>query len=112
MQITNAGVMIIDKKRWIKNDIGKRLVKITSERHQDLEFWDQDSLNILFDGNFCHMSKFLNFNLNMYPYENVINYELDKNVKFIHYFGKFKPWTLKGIENKKTKYYQNFYRQI
>jgi len=108
----NAGVMIIDKKRWIKNDIGKRLVKITSERHQDLEFWDQDSLNILFDGNFCHMSKFLNFNLNMYPYENVINYELDKNVKFIHYFGKFKPWTLKGIENKKTKYYQNFYREI
>ena len=66
----NAGVMIIDKKRWIKKNIGKKLVKITSERHQDLEFWDQDSLNILFDGNFCHMSKFLNFNLNMYPYEN------------------------------------------
>ena len=36
----------------------------------------------------------------MYPCENVINYELDKNVKFIHYFGKFRPWTLKGIENK------------
>jgi len=108
----NAGVMIINNKRWIEHDIGKKLIEITSERHEDLEFWDQDSLNILFDGDFLHMSKFLNFNLNMYPYEKVSNYELDKNVKLIHYFGKFKPWSLKGIENEKTRYYQEFYRAI
>jgi len=108
----NAGVLIINNKKWIEQGIGKKLIDTTSERQEDLEFWDQDSLNIVFDGNFLHMSKFLNFNLNMFPYEKVASHKLDKNVKFIHYFGKFKPWSLKGIENEKTKYYQKYYRKI
>ena len=108
----NAGVMLIDYKKWLKKDMLNNLVELTQKRKNDLVFWDQDVLNIYFDGEYLELSQFLNYKLDFSPYQHIKKEKLDKNVSFIHYSGKFKPWSLKGIENNASAYYQNNFRQL
>ena len=46
----NAGVMLIDYKKWIRKNMLDNLIDITNKRKEDLFFWDQDVLNIYFSG--------------------------------------------------------------
>ena len=110
----NAGVMVIKTEGWFNNQLANKLVKLTDESKQIIQFWDQDILNIYFDGSYIDLSKYMNFSLGMVPFEknNQLNsFELD-NVKLIHYVGKFKPWSLKGIVNAKSEYYQSYFRSL
>ena len=108
----NAGVMLIDYKKWLKKDMLNNLVELTHKRKNDLVFWDQDVLNIYFDGEYLELSKFLNYKLDFSPYQHEKKVNLNENVSLIHYSGKFKPWSLKGIENNASVYYQDNFRQL
>ena len=108
----NAGVMIINFNKWLESDILNKLLNLTDERAEDIQWWDQDVLNIYFDGNYTEMSENLNYRLEMFPYQKKVVHKLDKNIKVIHYSGKFKPWSLKGIENNLSIYYQEIYRSL
>ena len=65
----NAGVMLIDYKKWKNKNMLKNLVEITKNRTEDLVFWDQDVLNIYFDGEYLELPKFLNYKLYSSPYQ-------------------------------------------
>ena len=108
----NAGVMLIDYKQWLKKDMLNNLVELTNERKNDLVFWDQDVLNIYFDGEYLELTKFLNYKLDFSPYQQFKKKKLNESVSFIHYSGKFKPWSLRGIENSASVYYQNNFRKL
>jgi len=110
----NAGVMVINTDKWFNNNIQKELVNLTDKHKDKLQFWDQDVLNIYFDGKYIELSKYLNFTLDMKPFEKINNldsFDMDK-VKLIHYVGKFKPWSLRGIVNNKSEFYQSYYREL
>ena len=48
----NAGVMLLDNKKWIENGIDKKLFE-TELQYRDRILWaDQDVLNVLFDNNY------------------------------------------------------------
>lgn len=108
----NAGVMFINYENWLKNNMLNELQEITRLREEDLVFWDQDVLNIFFDGKYIELSKFLNYKLE--PSYKKINTgkDNDTSIKLIHYSGKFKPWSLKGIQNNFSISYQNVYRDL
>lgn len=108
----NAGVMLINYEKWLKNNMLNDLLEITRLREKDIVFWDQDVLNILFDGNYIELSKSLNYKLE--PSHKIINTNEDNDtaIKFIHYSGKFKPWSLKGIQNNFSIRYQDVYRDL
>ena len=108
----NAGVMLIDYKKWIRKNMLDNLIDITNKRKEDLVFWDQDVLNIYFDGEYMELSKYLNYKLDSSPYQEKEKIVLDKEVRLIHYSGKFKPWSLKGIENSFSVFYQETYRSL
>ena len=72
-------------------------------RQDDLIFWDQDVLNIYIDGEFMNISENLNYN-----YIELENLD-DKNVFFLHYAGKNKPWEVQNILNKYSQIYQDNY---
>ena len=59
----NAGVMLLDIQKFIKNNYSKQLVDLTIELFDKLSCPDQDVLNILFDGNF----KVLDYRYNFMP---------------------------------------------
>ena len=112
----NAGVMIINYKQWIDKKIGNQLRMKLKSNKKILNFWDQDILNMFFDGNYYDLNHELNSKVSMDVDEKIKNdrYMNDyfKNKKLLHFQGKFKPWSLKGILNKKSRPYQEYYEII
>jgi len=110
----NAGVMIIKTDEWLKNNLKTVLLEKAEHHKEKIQFWDQDILNLYFNGEYIDLSKFMNFSLNMVPFEKSTKLNSDEltKIKLIHYAGKFKPWSLKGIVNYKSEFYQETYREL
>lgn len=106
----NAGVLVINYDYWIKKSLQNELLKIMENRNKDLIFWDQDLLNIYFDGDYLEFKNNLNFNFTLLnsPHEK----EIEKNVIFLHYSGKEKPWNVINIVDKFSNYYQHSYLDL
>ncbi len=110
----NAGVMIINLETWKKNNLQKSFLKILNTYNTKLHFWDQDILNIYFDGNFQVMDENLNYKVDMEVDNSaeLIDHKQKENIIFLHYSGKFKPWSVRGAVNDNSKYFQETYRNL
>lgn len=108
----NAGVMIIDFKKWIKNNIQSCLLKKMSEIYKEVEFWDQDIMNSYFDGKYLEINAHLNFRINL---GDEVQKESKLNVKsiyFLHYYGSNKPWSVEVANFKNASFYQKNYKKV
>ena len=105
----NAGVMLIDYKKWIKESLMSKLLELMVDIRDDINFWDQDVLNKFIDGSYLELSNYLNFSL-INEFSNNLS-EISRKIVFIHYSGSSKPWTIKGI-NIKSSYYFHYYYHI
>ena len=110
----NAGVLIIDYQQWLKEKVGEKLIYNLSSNKEDLKYWDQDLLNIYFEGNFIELDNYLNFKvyLNENNFKYTFSHEEEDRAMFLHYSGKFKPWSLKGALNKNSKFYHSKYKKL
>ncbi len=110
----NAGVMVINYKKWLDDSISSKLLKELDRIKQDVYYWDQDVLNSYFDGEYIELSKYLNYNLFMTKndfYDNTSKNE-KKQICLIHYVGSYKPWSIRGIYNPKSRYYQDQHMKL
>jgi len=109
--IFNAGVLIIDYKKWLEENIDLELFNIFQNRIGRIKDYDQEILNLFFENNYLKIST--NFN---YPGGWTKTKELIKKAKdevyFIHYLGKGKPWFIENIINNNTILYQEAYRKL
>ena len=82
----NAGVMLLDNKKWIENGIDKKLFE-TELQYRDRILWaDQDVLNVVFDNNY----KPLDEKYNWMTHKNSSN----PDALIRHYNTYIKPWNL------------------
>ncbi len=88
----NAGVMVIDFQQWLKEVKIEDFLAILNENQNLLDNWDQDLLNIYFDGDYLELTNFLNFRINF----SIPSYFIENYPIFIHFAGNHKPWTLEG----------------
>ena len=102
----NAGVLVINYNYWFKNSISKSLLDIMKKRHTDLIFWDQDLLNIYLDSNYLELSKNLNYN---YVEKDSLK---NKDIIFLHYAGKDKPWDVQNVMKQFSRIYQKKYSKL
>ena len=103
--------MYIDLKLWRKFNVEKKSLKIIEEKQKDLLYWDQDVLNILFENRYLEIEEKLNFKVGgdrLYSNELTVS----NNEIFIHYMGSKKPWTLEGLIDKNSSYYQLNFMKI
>ena len=103
--------MFIDLNKWRQKLIQMRSLEIITNKNIDLVFWDQDVLNILFNGEYLELDNIFNFKVggdNLNKTDVVVS----DNEIFIHYMGSKKPWTLEGLIDKNSKYYQSNYMKI
>jgi len=103
----NAGVMFIDLKKWRNLKIEENLIKILKSEKNNIKFWDQDVLNKAFDGDYISIDYRFNFIVDQYTSKKQITDY--KDILLLHYAGSFKPWTVRGVMNDSSEFYQKTY---
>ena len=103
----NAGVVCIDFEEWLNQDVATNLFENLQKYSKDLVNWDQDVLNITFNGNYLELNKELNH------YDTEIKSKKDiTNTKFVHFIGSKKPWNPSGQIKSTDMIYHNLYRKF
>ena len=106
----NAGVLLIDFQKWEKENVSTKIFKILKNRFEEIFDYDQELLNVYFDGDFVAMPKSLNFQATGSQSKKNLD-TLKSNIYFYHYLGKDKPWEIKNINKPSTYIYQDeFYK--
>lgn len=103
----NAGVTLINYKKWIEEEYTENLVKKMNQLGTRVQWYDQDVLNAYIDGLYYELPEKLNFT-NIY----LSNDEIKHEAILFHYWGKMKPWTVKGILYYGESFYQLLYRSL
>lgn len=113
----NAGVMVINLDLWKENNIEEKARDKMVLLADKIQFWDQDILNSIIDGDYVELNSKLNYIISLDTHASG-NMKQEKKLsdenppQFIHYAGSSKPWTLEGIFVNDSKYYQNFYKKV
>ena len=112
----NAGVMLIDYQKWLKNNLGKHLLKTMLELKGIIKYWDQDVLNKFFDGKYLKLLEGMNKKFNNINHLNKITLdEISKkgsSTYFIHFAGKFKPWHIRGCVLTGSSLFQDVFLEL
>ena len=82
----NAGVLLIDIKKWIKNDIVKKLFEIQKRYKDKILHADETLLNKYFDNNY----KIFDISFNYTDYD-ILN-SPNKKISIRHFASPIKPW--------------------
>lgn len=85
----NSGFMYIDINKWIDEKITEKSMQISFNNLGKLKWQDQDALNIALDGKCLYIEKKYDYLLNM-KHKSAT---MPDNVVFVHYVGRYKPWT-------------------
>jgi len=97
----NAGVLLINLKKWRTEKITAKLISIALNFKKQLKWWDQDVLNIAFENQWGE----INFSFN------TVNLVFEEEKKFkkqsaiIHYTGSSKPWQFRNRHPLKNIYW-------
>ena len=110
----NAGILLINNKKWVSENISDKLFQATKELYDcnNLIWQDQDVLNYVFKNNIKWVSPRFNYQQNCHPNYTYTQYtaEIINNANLnpivIHYNTGTKPWN-KGYKCnfKKKEYY-------
>ena len=103
----NGGVLVINYKKWLKENVFKNLQEKVANNDIDLLWWDQDILNQVLDGRYIDLNYFANYKLSL-------DWKIDETyllneVIFLHYQGKLKPWYIVGLLQHHAKLYQDIF---
>ena len=103
----NAGVMVIDFNKWIRDDLDNKLLSTLKQINKNILHWDQDVLNSFFNGKYLELEEKFNFKASSEITKS------DKNeLVFIHFIGSHKPWLTSGAFQKDSNFYHENYRKI
>ncbi len=108
----NAGLMVIDVAKWRENKVENQLISLQNKLSDVIEFWDQDVLNSYFDGKYVELPDSHNFFIDLALALNNGPTSVPNNIASIHYIGKTKPWSVKGILQSDSEFFQIAYRLI
>lgn len=108
----NAGVIFINYKEWSKKNIKDKLIDLMRSNYENIIFWDQDVLNLYFDGDFNRIDKALNYNfIKKFDDKSYID-SISESILFLHYSGKTKPWSFEGVNLYSSRHYLELYRNL
>ena len=94
----NAGVLLIDNKKWKSNNIRQQLVELTEKEHENVGEGDQSILNILFQNSYYQLEDTYNFQIGFDAgaaeknHAFVFEIPLTPLPKILHYISPDKPW--------------------
>jgi lipopolysaccharide biosynthesis glycosyltransferase len=107
----NAGVLFINYKEWVSNDIFNKLQKRQVDIKDKLYFWDQDILNSFFDGNYLELEEKFNYRVGLDNSSQKYK-ETEENSILIHYQGSWKPWSIRGAFTENARFYHSYFSEL
>lgn len=105
-QYFNAGVLLIDIDKWLKENLQERLINFIVTNPEKIIFVDQDALNAVLIDQWLKIDKKYNYMWMDIPY-NVPKREIVKDKVIIHYTTAHKPWKFLGTN--KLRYIYHYY---
>lgn len=90
-----AGVLLINLSYWRKNNVVSLFTSVLNERSKELVYWDQDVLNLVFDGAYLSLPSKYNVHRSI---------ENSADVVIFHFDGTRKPWRLRNIRPGKREW--------
>tara|TARA_A100000164_G_scaffold162321_1_gene143896 strand:- start:190 stop:1122 length:933 start_codon:yes stop_codon:yes gene_type:complete len=106
----NAGVIMYDLNKYRKNKLDQKLKSHLINFNKEAKYWDQDILNVYFNGQYLELPETLNNNV---VTENAnINMEEELEKITLHFAGRTKPWHVEGFKYPVGCYFQKIYRSI
>lgn len=94
----NAGVLVIDLDAWRRHSISSAVVDYVQSHLGNLVLWDQEGLNAVLRGKFCHLDR--SWNVMQFWARPEVRLGVDRdvvmNARIRHFNGPGKPWTKKG----------------
>jgi lipopolysaccharide biosynthesis glycosyltransferase len=105
----NAGVMFIDLLKWNQKEIQVLSTDIIENSKLKFTYWDQDILNIIFDGNYLHLPEALNYKVSPSKNDNHLD---TSNIYFLHFQGSNKPWSVEGVLSTNSYFYQSNFKKL
>lgn len=122
----NAGVLLIDSKKWREYNIKSKLFKIERTYREVLKQADQDCLNILFNGNYLELPDIYNlmtqedrdnnniilrhFNTCVKPWNFLPSVNRVKNQEDFWRMAQRTPFYEKILQKAEKEYHERFYR--
>lgn len=94
----NAGVLLINNKKWKSNNIRQKLVDLTEREHENVGEGDQSILNILFRDSYYQLEDTYNFQIGFDAgaaeknHAFIFEIPLTPLPKILHYISPDKPW--------------------
>ena len=110
----NAGVMLINFKKWNDLNLTQPILEKMKELEENIIFWDQDVLNSYFDGRYVELNNNLNYNLFLTEKNSKVktSKKSENEMILIHYSGSYKPWTVRGAYNLSSNFYHQIYLSL
>lgn len=112
----NAGVLLINLKKWREDNITEKLIKRIQNDHHLLNSWDQDAINtelwrktLIIEPKYNVMVHFLRPHLPSIYTKDQIDSALEHPI-IVHYNSPDKPWQ-RLCQNKLKNYYRTYWRQ-
>lgn len=107
----NAGVLIIKYSDWLDGNVDLNLLNILNLRFNEIFDYDQEVLNIYFDGKFTKLLDSLNFQA-IGGHNIELNNLIEEKVFFLHYLGKGKPWKVENFISSTSRFYQREFEKL
>jgi len=82
----NAGVMLVNLKKWRLEKLSERLIECAKINNDHLLWWDQDVLNLVLNNRW----KEIDYRFNAFG----LSYNKDLDYRIVHYISDKKPWKL------------------
>lgn len=104
----NSGVLIIDLVKWREQNITEKVFDYIKENPEKLKYWDQDALNVIFDGRWHSLPYEWNVQTAFFDSEKYC--ESCSNPAIVHFTTDVKPWHIYSMHPYKAEYMQ--YRKL
>ena len=94
----NAGVLLINNKKWCSENIRQQLIELTEKEHENVAEGDQSILNMLFYDSYIEINETFNYQIGFDKgaAEQGHAWILEKSInplpKVLHYISNDKPW--------------------
>lgn len=112
MPYFNAGVLMIDRRRWQTGQVTDRVLAVVAEKRESLRYWDQDAINLALAGRWTPLEP----SWNQQHYFPKITHEALgcepgawqralERPRLVHFTGSSKPWHPKNRHPFRARYH-------